>query len=99
MTLQTALTQTKEYAVKNYRQTLPCGFVYLSVRNVRGKKLDMLKSIGFSKDDYNGGFSFSMSQVTYSQDMYFKRDLAEILKENILKVLPDITLTVWDRMD
>lgn len=99
MTPQDALKTAKEYAVTNYRQTLPCGFVYISVRNVRGKKLEALKSIGFSKDDYNGGYSFSLTHVTYSQDMFFKRDVAYVLKDELLKVFPDVTFTVWDRMD
>jgi hypothetical protein len=99
MTLTQAIKDVQEFAKNNYRQFLPCGFSYLSVRNLRGKKLEALKSIGFSKDSYNGGYVLSLSKFTYSQDMNFKEELGYMLREKILEIYPELELTVWSRID
>jgi len=66
---QAAANATFEYINKNGENPMGCGFAWVEVSKVRGKKLDFLKVYGFKKKYDGPGFSLWNPSGHYTQDM------------------------------
>lgn len=63
---------TNNYIRENGEQPFNCGFAWVVVRGVRGKKADVLKSAGFKKRYDGPGLSLWNPSGSFTQDMSAK---------------------------
>lgn len=77
---------TAEYIAKYGENPLGCGFAWVEVKNIRGKKLDYLKTYGFKKKYVGTGFSLWNPSGNYTQDMDAKYIGAQVYAEELNKM-------------
>lgn len=76
--LQKAANATAEYIESYGENPMGCGFAWVVVTGVRGKKADLLKRYGFKKRYDGPGLSLWNPSGNYTQDMDAKYAGAEV---------------------
>lgn len=64
-----AINATNEYLEEHGENPMGCGFAWVDVKGVRGKKLELLKSYGFKKKYVGTGHSLWNPSKNFTQDM------------------------------
>lgn len=78
-----ASAATKQYIRENGEHPFNCGFAWVVVKGVRGKKADILKSYGFKKRYDGPGLSLWNPSESYTQDMTAKMVGAEVFAKEL----------------
>jgi hypothetical protein len=73
-----AARATENYIDLNGENPMGCGFAWVSVKNVRGKKAELLKEFGFSKSYVAPGLRLHNPSQNTTQDMDAKMAGAEV---------------------
>lgn len=73
-----AARATENYILDNGENPMGCGFAWVSVKNVRGKKAELLKEFGFSRSYVGPGLRLHNPSQNVTQDMDAKMAGAEV---------------------
>ena len=80
-----AADATANYIKDHGEHPFNCGFAWVIVKGVRGKKAELLKSFGFEKKCYGPGLMLWNPSKNFTQDMSAKyagaRAFADVLSE------------------
>jgi hypothetical protein len=72
---------SEQYLVNVGESPINCGFAWVTVKNVRGKKLDLLKEFGFTRSYVGSGFTLWNPSQCNTQDMSAKYEGARVFAE------------------
>lgn len=76
-----AARATENYIDENGEHPFNCGFAWVVVKGIRGKKAELLKEFGFKKRYDGPGLSLWNPSGNYTQDMSAKMAGAEVYAE------------------
>ena len=88
---------TAKHIAENGENPFGCGFAWVDVKGIRGKKLELLKSFGFKKKYVGSGVSLWNPSGNITQDMDAKYAGAVAFAEVLNKV--GIPATAGCRLD
>jgi hypothetical protein len=92
-----AARTTEMYIFDNGENPMGCGFAWVSVKNVRGKKAELLKEFGFSKSYVAPGLRLHNPSQNTTQDMDAKMAGAEVYAQALRDM--GIDATAYCRLD
>jgi len=92
-----AHSATNEYIKDHGEHPFNCGFAWVVVKGVRGKKADLLKQHGFKKRYDGPGLSFWNPSESYTQDMSAKMAGAEAYAKELREM--GISAEAYCRLD
>ena len=78
-----AARATEMHIFDNGESPMGCGFAWVVVKGVRGKKAELLKEFGFKKRYYGPGLSLWNPSGSYTQDMDAKYAGAQVYAEQL----------------